>query len=290
MDSVPVEFSIITPSLNMLGYLKRCCASVADQEGVISEHIVMDGGSTDGTVAWLGQNERVAGIVQQDNSMYDAINKGLLLSKGQVLSYLNCDEQYLPGALAFVKTYFERHPEVDIVFGDALLIRPDGTPIAYRKGYRPRWYYVLSSHLYVLSCTMFMRRKIIDAGFRFDDRFKVIGDQDFVVRILRHGYRAAHVRQYLAAFTMTGQNMSNNQRVILERKQMALTMPWWIKVLKGPLNAARLAEKLVSGAYWQKKSFVYAVYDADDLSKRRPFCADKISFRWPTGQNVRCVE
>jgi glycosyltransferase involved in cell wall biosynthesis len=267
----------------MLGYLKRCCASVADQERVPFEHIVMDGNSTDGTVEWLGQQRRIAGVVQKDNGMYEAINKGLLLAKGRFVSYLNSDEQYLPDTLNFVREYFDQHPEIDILFGDALLVKPDGSLIAYRKVYQPRWFYIWSSHLYLFSCAMFLRRRIIEEGFQFDERLRVIGDLDFVIRLLRHGYRAAYVRRYLAAFTMTGNNMSAGQTAVLEKKHILDEMaPIWVKSLRLPLNMGRLIEKLMSGAYWQTMPLEYALYVSDVTVKRRTFRVEKASFRWRT--------
>jgi glycosyltransferase involved in cell wall biosynthesis len=113
-----VNFSVITPSLNMLDYLKRCHASIMDQENITVEHIIMDGGSTDGTEEWLKQNKRAIGVIQKDEGMYNAINKGLSLAQGNIISYLSCDEQYLSGTLSFVKEFMERNPEVDILFGD----------------------------------------------------------------------------------------------------------------------------------------------------------------------------
>ena len=71
------DFSIITPSFNMLDYLKLCCASVADQDGASFEHIVVDGASTDGTAEWLRQARNITSISEKDDGMYDAINKGL---------------------------------------------------------------------------------------------------------------------------------------------------------------------------------------------------------------------
>jgi len=282
-DETPIDVSVVTPSFNMLSYLKRCCASVADQEGVSVEHIVVDGMSDDGTVEWLKRNEGVVAVVEKDNGMYDAVNKGFGRASGGIVAYLNCDEQYLPGTLKFVKEYLTNHPDVDILFGDALLVRPDGSLISYRKGYHPRWYYILSSHLYVLSCTMFLRRRIVADGFRFDDGYRDVGDEEFVVRALRHGYRARHVSRYLAAFTMTGKNMSAAPNAPAEAKRFARGAPTWVRLLKYPLNVARLAEKVLSGAYFQKMPLEYSVYASDSADRRKTFTTSKASFRWRTG-------
>jgi glycosyltransferase involved in cell wall biosynthesis len=281
MGSTFVDFSIITPSLNMLSYLKRCHASIADQKDAVSEHIVVDGDSSDGTVEWLAQNGQIISNVQNDNGMYDAINRGLRLAKGEIISYLNCDEQYLPGALSFVKEFFAGHPETDIIFGDPLLVRPNGSLLAYRKGYQPRWFYILASHLYLFSCTMFLRRRIIDTGFQFDAHLKSSGDRDFVVRVLRYGYRAMHVKRYLAVFTVTGKNMGTSQNALLEKRRVMKAAPTWIKILRWPLNVMRLAEKLASGAYLQKMPLEYSIYDSADAVTRKAFRATKASFRWP---------
>ncbi len=275
-----LEFSIVTPSLNMLPYLKRCHASIADQESVTFEHIVMDAVSIDGTIEWLEQTSDIVSVIQKDEGMYDAVNNGWLQAEGQILSYLNCDEQYLPGTLEFVKSYFAKHPEVDLLFGDALLVGPSGNLMAYRKGYQPRWQYIATSHLYVLSCTMFIRRKIIDDGFLFDTSYKVIGDSEFVVRLLQAGYKAAHVNRYLSAFTMTGENMSQGENALRERTKAWKSLPAWLKLFKYPLSAVRLTEKVVSGAYSQQMPLDYALFSSSDLTKRTQFRADTAPYSW----------
>ncbi len=279
-------FSIITPSYNMLSSLKCCVASVCDQEGVDFEHIVIDGASVDGTVEWLGQNSQIKSISEKDNGMYDAINKGLKMAGGDIVAYLNCDEQYLPGTLAFVKEWLAKHPGVDMIFGDTLLIRPDGSLIAFRKGYRPRWVYIASSHLYLQSCSMFFRRRIIDDGFFFDNRFLVIGDEEFVVRLLRGGYKACHVEKFLAAFAMTGKNLSVDERAVEEKQMAAMKVPGYIRRFKWVISGVRFAEKFLSGAYFLSKPLAYEVYtgdgdgDTENETRRKSFVVNKASFRW----------
>src|SRR5262245_1448654 len=96
------DFSIVTPSFNGLDFLKRAAASVRDQKGVTLEHIVVDACSSDGTGDWL-REAGVKSIVERDEGMYDAVNKGMNIARGDYFAYLNRDEQYLPDTLATVK-------------------------------------------------------------------------------------------------------------------------------------------------------------------------------------------
>jgi glycosyltransferase involved in cell wall biosynthesis len=279
--SPSLNFSIVTPSFNSIAYLKRCCASVADQKGVSVEHIVVDGASTDGTVDWIKSLPGMCFLSEPDHGMYDAVNKGLRLAKGDVLAYLNCDEQYLPDTLQFVDQYFVAHPEVDVVFGDALLIRADGSLLAFRKGYKPVWWFIEAGHLYVLSCTMFFRRRLIERGFFFNADLRDVADADFVVRVLRGGAHGRHLRRYLAAFTVTGKNMSAGPNALLERKALLASAPRWIRGLRGPINGLRLMTKLVSGAYFERAPIRYEVYADERAGGRQEFVAESVSWRWP---------
>src|SRR5208282_2311123 len=101
-----MKFSIVTPSFRNSRWLKLCIASVADQQGVEVEHIVQDSCSDDGTQDWLPQDRRVRAFIEKDSGMYDAINRGYRRAQGDILAHLNCDEQYLPGALRAVGDYF----------------------------------------------------------------------------------------------------------------------------------------------------------------------------------------
>src|SRR5678815_4420793 len=120
------RFSIITPSFRSGEWLKLCIASVADQEGVTFEHIVQDSVSDDGTLDWLPHDSRVHAFIEKDKGMYDAVNRGFKRARGEILAYVNCDEQYLPGALAAVDSYFSEHPEIDVVFADAVVVNSAG--------------------------------------------------------------------------------------------------------------------------------------------------------------------
>src|SRR5208282_1947858 len=132
-----MKFSIVTPSFRNSNWLKLCIASVADQQGVEVEHIVQDSCSDDGTQDWLPQDRRVRAFIEKDRGMYDAINRGWKRAQGDIVAYLNCDEQYLPGALKTVRDYFQAHPDVDVVFGDNIVVDDQGRYICHRPAMIP---------------------------------------------------------------------------------------------------------------------------------------------------------
>ena len=106
-----MKLSIVTPSFRHSDWLRLCVASVADQAGVEVEHIVQDAQSDDGTQEWLAQDRRVRAYFEKDQGMYDAINRGWRRATGEILAYLNCDEQYLPGGLRAVEEFFRQQPQ-----------------------------------------------------------------------------------------------------------------------------------------------------------------------------------
>lgn len=289
-----MQISIITASYNMLPYLKRCRASVADQQGVEVEHIVADGASSDGTPDWLaGRAEPIAPgrpdprqgssfrfFSGKDAGMYDALNKGFDSASGEVVAWLNCDEQYLEGTLARVQEVFAADPKLDVLFGGALLVRPDGSLLAARKPYPARHAFIATAHLYNLSCGMFFRRRIWQGDLRFDTRFRNLGDHDLVLRMLRKGLRTRTLPVPLSAFAFTGGNLSWSEGARREGVQLRNEAPAWMRALRLPLNALRVTEKLLNGAY-SHGPVDYALYEGQGTGPRRRFHVDKVSTKWP---------
>src|SRR4051812_15830302 len=116
-----MKFSIITPSFRNFAWLKLCIASVADQPGAQLELIVQDSCSDDDTRNWLPGDSCVKAFVEKDSGMYDAVNRGCRRAEGDILAYLNCDEQYLPGALKTVAEFFAANADVEAVFADTVV-------------------------------------------------------------------------------------------------------------------------------------------------------------------------
>lgn len=273
--------SIVTPSLNMLDYLKGCAASVSDQTGVQTDHVVVDGGSTDGSREWLEQSKGMRYLSEPDAGMYDALNKGFRMAEGDILGYLNCDEQYLPGTLLRVSRYFRENPDVDLVFGDILLVNPAGKLLAFRKGYPFRWFYVVTSHLYNFSCAIFFRRRLLERGFWFNTEYRAVGDMELFVRMMREGIVSRHIRQYLSAFIITGNNMGFNLPAVRELNRLKSKAPNAIIKGRYVLNLFRLLEKALHGSYFQGGPINYSVYPIGDNGSRKRFSIGRSTFLWP---------
>jgi glycosyltransferase involved in cell wall biosynthesis len=274
-ESKRLSFSIITPTLNGMTYLPRCVASVADQYDVTVEHIVVDGESADGTVEWLKAQKNVRWISEPDRSVYEAMNKGINMAKGDVILLLNCDEQLLPGSLKLAEEEFAKHPGADVIFGDLLFIHPDGNLVGIWKAYPLRWWYVLTSHLYALTCAMFFRRRVLDEGWRFSEAWQDVGDADLVVQLLKKGCSFHHLRRLTTAFTLTGKNRSAQPCAEAEKKQLLAAAPAWMRYSCGLLNKLRLLEKKLYGAEKHAGGLTYEVYGPAVEAGRQTFSVQK---------------
>jgi len=275
-----LKFSIITPSYRQSEWLKLCIASVADQN-VHLEHIVQDAGSDDGTLDWLLQDKRVKVYVEKDQGMYDAINRGFQRASGDILAYLNCDEQYLPGALASVEKFFLEHPEVDIVFGDVIVVGQTGEYLCHRKMLVPLLYHTWACHLATLTCATFVRRHVIqDHGMYFDIRYKAGADGVWMVDLLKRRFKMAVLRQFTSVFTWTGENLSKSNLAQQEADQLRKTAPLWAQVCRPLITLHHRIRKLVHGIYFQQP-FEYQIYTRTSPNKRVVFQVLRPKTHWP---------
>ncbi len=263
-----MRISIITPSYRSSVWLKLCIASVADQQGQI-EHIVQDAGSDDGTLDWLRGDKRVKAFVEKDGGMYDALNRGLRRASGEVLAYLNCDEQYLPGALAKVAGYFIEHPGIDVLFGDVVMVDRRGDYLWHRKMQPPLLYHTWTCHLSTLSCATFFRRELFfDRGFTFNPRWRDAGDAEWMVRMLRAGVRMAALDQFTSAFTMTGTNMSAGLNARRENRDLRRTAPLPAQALR-PLTVLHHRFRRLLGGMYSQRPFAFGIYTQTSPGKRQ---------------------
>jgi glycosyltransferase involved in cell wall biosynthesis len=196
------KISIVTPSFNQGGFIERTLLSVIDQQYPALEYFVQDGNSKDKTVEVLQEyQEKLSGWAsEKDSGQSQAINRGFAKTSGEIMAWLNSDDLLLPGSLQTVGDYFNRHPDVDVVYGNRLMIDGDDQEIG-------RWIMpghdgnVLSWVDYVPQETLFWRRRLWDkVGGHIDESFCFAMDWDLLVRFREAGAKFAHIPQFLGAF------------------------------------------------------------------------------------------
>jgi glycosyltransferase involved in cell wall biosynthesis len=275
-----MKFSIVTPSLRQLSWLKRCVRSVEDQAGVEVEHLVQDGGSGSDLEAWLRAHSMASVSVGPDCGMYDALNRALARATGEVCGILNCDEQYLPGTLARVAQVFAENPSADFVAGDYLIVDPQQRLLAFRRVTPLRPAMILTDHLYAFTCALFFRRRVFEKTGPFNAALKSLADGEWVARALAKGHRVALVRGYLATFTWTGANLSAQPISQVETEQSRRRLPVSWRLAAPLLRAWRHAERWVAGGY-RSRSISYEVFVGEDDVQRTRLTRERPDFRFP---------
>lgn len=200
------KISVITPSYNQACFIEETIQSVLDQGYPNLEYLVFDGGSTDNTVEILKKYERyLRWVSRKDRGQSDAINQGFRLASGEILSYLNSDDLYEPGALRTVAGFMSAHPDVHWITGKCRIIDDHGYEI--RKPitlYKNLWlkvhsYTALLVLDYISQPATFWRRTVIERVGLFDENEHLAMDYDYSLRVGRH-FPLWVIDSYLAGF------------------------------------------------------------------------------------------
>jgi glycosyltransferase involved in cell wall biosynthesis len=190
------SISVITPTFNAAGTLEETLASLAAQDYAGLEHIVVDGGSTDGTLEIL-EREAAAGnlrfISEPDDGLSDAFNKGVAMATGDWVGWLNADDVYEPGALPVIGEAIAGSPGAEWATGRCKIIGGDGEETrravtAYKNWLLDR--YSIDLYLtnnFISSPATFVRRDVLAAIGALDTRFKYSADYDLWLRLARRG-------------------------------------------------------------------------------------------------------
>ena len=200
-DSWPAV-SIVTPSYQQAQFLERTMRSVLDQDYPRIEYRVIDGGSQDGSVEIIRAHAgKLAGWhSERDSGPASAVNRGFAESSGEIMGWLNSDDMLRPGTVRYVANYFARHPDVDVVYGNRLIVDERDWQVG-------RW--VLPPHDgatllwedFIPQETMFWRRRIWDkAGARLDESYTFAFDWDLLLRFQKAGARMVRLPWFLGCF------------------------------------------------------------------------------------------
>ncbi|MBU0510402.1 MAG: glycosyltransferase [Chloroflexi bacterium] len=200
------QVSIITPSYNQAEYLEQTIRSVLGQGYPNLEYIIVDGGSMDGSVEIIRKYaDRLAWWVSEpDNGQADAINKGLRRATGEIVAWLNSDDLYAPGAVAQAAAEMERHPNVGLVYGNAVTFDQDGRPLNDLE-FADWGLEGLVAFKIICQPAVFMRREVLEQAGYLNETYHFLLDHELWLRIatiaeIQHVHRVwAFARHHAAA-------------------------------------------------------------------------------------------
>ena len=200
------KFSIITVAYNSAETIALTIASVQRQRGADVEYIIVDGGSSDGTlelVSRLAPEARLSS--ERDDGIFDAMNKGIRSASGDVVALLNSDDHYAHDSVLETVARLLDDPSVDAVFGDVGFFNAD-TPGKITRRYRARDFKPsrVKNGLAPPHPAMFLRRSVYNKFGLYDPRYKLVGDFELVARIFAQGGISYMVSDDLMVMMQTG--------------------------------------------------------------------------------------
>lgn len=184
---------------------------------------------------------------EKDAGMYDAINRGLARSSGEICAWLNSDEQYLPNTLSQVNDFFKQQQELDVLLGDAILLNSALEPVCYRRIMVPNLWHTRLDHLHSLSCAMFFKKSSLPNP-PLDPRWKVISDAILMEHFLLSKKHIHACSIPFSAYAFTGQNLST-QKECNELDHWWAETRWPPKFFKPFAILHNRLRRLFSGSY-----------------------------------------
>lgn len=223
VESKEPEFSIITICYNEARNIAPTCQSIVDQRHGNFEWIVVDGASTDGTLEILDQyREHITSIVSEhDNGIYDAMNKGIRLSRGEYVVFMNGGDRFSsPDVLDLVS----RAPKTKLIYGQLELDETGGVLLSQPEKIGREY---LLTHMLHHQAAFFHQSLFKKYGL-YDTQYRIAGDYDFFIRILANDPVSHHyIARPFAVFDCTGISCSKHHRQLRKRENHQIRMMYF---------------------------------------------------------------
>lgn len=221
-----IKISIVTVVLNAVNTIERCLSSVTNQTFDNTESVVIDGGSTDGTLRAINRyRDRIAYFASEaDRGLYHAMNKGIQAATGDFVYFLNSDDYFCDNdVVADVVAAISDDPSLDLVYGDVRMqageqtVRKAQVPVLNRESLCRRG---------LCHQALFARRDILIRTGGFSEDYPIVADGDWLARTLASGAKSLHIPRDIATISLEGLSSTSNWREEKRRSLRANYTPW----------------------------------------------------------------
>jgi glycosyltransferase involved in cell wall biosynthesis len=283
--------SIITPSFNRASMIEIAIQSVAMQPYPRVEHIIIDGGSTDGTLELLKKYPHLRIISEPDRGVYDALNKGIALANGEIIGHLNTDDFYEPNIFAEVAEAFLKNPGIVAVSGGARVIGRNHTGketlvASYPPIREHDMFFRLTVGVPIFNAWFFKKNIFKEIGF-YNPVYLLAADRDFLLRFAVEAKKFAPLDkiiynyvQHPASLTLS---QSRKQRIKYVLEAILITDTW----LKSNLEREVLPIFQDWKAYLYGELLVVALVTHNLTLMRQALVEGRIFFPWRLGKYLR---
>jgi glycosyltransferase involved in cell wall biosynthesis len=252
--------SIITPSLNQAQFLEATIESVLDQDYPNLEYIIVDGGSSDGSLEIIQRysNRLSWWVSEKDLGQTDAINKGFARAKGEILAWLNSDDTYRPNAVSEAVEYLSHKPEVGMVYGNADFINHNGNIIGRFPAAQTDYKRLRRGYVHIPQQASFWRAELWNKVGPLDPSFYFAMDYDLWVRLARLA-KVEYIPRLWANFRLhsSGKTVAADERCWPEMLKVhyrdggtwfsIIVAKYFIRKVFGPLWGLRVRRRLMKG-------------------------------------------
>jgi len=268
------KITVVTPSYNQASFLERTIQSVLSQNYPNLEYIIIDGGSTDGSVDIIKKyaDKITYWVSEKDNGQGNAINKGFRRATGDIVAWLNSDDEYCPGALKVVAETFMTNDDIDFVFGNRFTIDENDKVIREDRHTRFSFSELIIYGTILSQPASFWKRDLFKKYGYLNESLRFSMDYEYFCRIGPH-IKAKHTRKHLAKFRHHSNSKTCTIQDVSEEEHGKIRQKYLKAACKG------YPEKLVLSALFIRRAFWYAM-QGDIFYVIRGICRRLLPNRW----------
>lgn len=279
--------SIVTPSFNQGAFIEETIRSVLQQSYPHIEYIIIDGGSSDGTVEIIRKYERRLAFwaSEPDEGQADALRRGFALARGEILAYLNADDVYTPRTVETAVSTFRNDPDLALVHGDSAIINASGDKIGHKRGgegaYLPYFLHMVNP---ISQPSAFWRRADYEAIGGVDSQLHYIVDYDLWSRMGLTGKKIRHIAADLSLFRIHAASKTRQSMLPFEQERLQLVQKYLQDGQLGPIlspHSGQLfgaAHLRLANAYWVEGN----KHEAWSHYRQAVRYTPRISYSWPS--------